>query len=80
MFSYNYYLIYDIIHSGTDGIVSPHGIPLDLLDRLLIIRTMRYRIDEIVQIIAIRAHTEGISIDEEAVAFLGEIGSMTTLR
>lgn len=65
---------------GTDGIVSPHGIPLDLLDRLLIIRTMRYRIDEIVQIIAIRAHTEGISIDEEAVAFLGEIGSMTTLR
>ena len=34
---------------GTD-IVSPHGIPLDLLDRLVIIRTMPYSVDEIVQV------------------------------
>ena len=35
--------------------VSPHGVPVDLLDRLLIIRTQPYSIDEIVQILAVRA-------------------------
>merc|ERR1712086_998204 len=39
---------------GTE-IVSPHGIPVDLLDRLVIIRTMPYAVDEIVQIVNIRA-------------------------
>ena len=39
---------------GTE-MVSPHGIPVDLLDRLLIIRTLPYSIEEIVQILAIRA-------------------------
>merc|ERR1711943_79936 len=31
---------------GTD-IVSPHGIPVDLLDRMLIIRTLPYSVEEI---------------------------------
>merc|ERR1719157_381467 len=48
---------------GTD-IVSPHGMPVDLLDRLVIIRTMPYAVDEIVQIVGIRAQTEGLVIDE----------------
>merc|ERR1712048_118076 len=39
---------------GTD-IVSSHGIPVDLLDRLVIIRTMPYSVDEIVQVVSIRA-------------------------
>jgi DNA helicase TIP49 (TBP-interacting protein) len=39
---------------GTD-IVSPHGIPVDLLDRLVIIRTLPYTPQEMVQIVAIRA-------------------------
>jgi len=39
---------------GTD-IVAPHGIPLDLLDRLLIITTEPYGKDEIQAIIEIRA-------------------------
>lgn len=39
---------------GTDT-VSPHGIPVDLLDRLLIIRTLPYTMEEMVQILAIRA-------------------------
>ena len=34
---------------------SPHGIPVDLLDRLVIIRTLPYTTHEMVQIIAIRA-------------------------
>jgi RuvB-like protein 1 (pontin 52) len=34
---------------------APHGIPVDLLDRLVIIRTLPYTLEEIVQILAIRA-------------------------
>ena len=33
----------------------PHGIPIDLLDRLVIIRTLPYTLEESVQILAIRA-------------------------
>lgn len=66
--------------SGTDDIVSPHGIPLDLLDRLLIIRTLPYSVTEIEQIIRLRATTEGLQISEEALAALGEIGNTSTLR
>lgn len=65
---------------GTDDIVSAHGIPLDLLDRLLIIRTMPYKVQDIEQIIRLRAQTEGLQIDEAALALLSEVGSTTTLR
>uniref|UniRef100_A0A8I5T0J1 RuvB-like helicase n=2 Tax=Boreoeutheria TaxID=1437010 RepID=A0A8I5T0J1_PONAB len=65
---------------GTEDITSPHGIPLDLLDRVMIIRTMLYTPQEMKQIIKIRAQTEGINISEEALNHLGEIGTKTTLR
>jgi len=65
---------------GTEDIISPHGIPLDLLDRLLIIRTLPYSRVEMEQILRLRAQTEGIQIDEEALSMLGEIGTRTTLR
>merc|ERR1712079_27011 len=64
---------------GTD-IYSPHGIPLDLLDRLLIIRTLPYSEEEMVQIIKIRASTEGLTMEEDAVSVLGKIGTNATLR
>jgi len=64
---------------GTD-IKSPHGIPLDLLDRLMIVRTMPYSHQELIQILKIRSQTEGIQIDEESLQFLGETGYRTTLR
>merc|ERR1712151_1200813 len=64
---------------GTD-IVSPHGIPVDLLDRLVIIRTMPYAVDEIVQVVHIRAQTEHVNIEDEALVLLGEIGANTSLR
>mmetsp|Transcript_4490 Transcript_4490/g.8492 ORF Transcript_4490/g.8492 Transcript_4490/m.8492 type:complete len:396 (+) Transcript_4490:197-1384(+) len=64
---------------GTD-IRSPHGVPVDLLDRMLIVRTMPYTLEELIQILSIRATTESISIDEDALAMLGEIGSKTSLR
>merc|ERR1712032_1786652 len=64
---------------GTD-IVSPHGMPVDLLDRLVIIRTMPYSVDEIVQVVNIGAQTENVTIEEEALVALGEIGGNTSLR
>ncbi|XP_068171443.1 ruvB-like 1 isoform X2 [Antennarius striatus] len=65
---------------GTEDIYSPHGIPRDLLDRVMIIRTMMYTPQEMKQIIKIRAQTEGINISEEALTHLAEIGTKTTLR
>merc|ERR1712003_523362 len=64
---------------GTD-IISPHGIPVDLLDRLVIIRAMPYAVEEIVQVVGIRAQTEGLNIEEDALVLLGEIGENTSLR
>jgi RuvB-like protein 1 (pontin 52) len=64
---------------GTD-VVSPHGIPVDLLDRMLIIRTMPYSLEEIVQILSIRASVESIEFDDSALTALGEVGSRTSLR
>ncbi|XP_050304629.1 ruvB-like helicase 1 [Anthonomus grandis grandis] len=65
---------------GTDDIYSPHGIPLDLLDRLLIIRTVPYERPDMEQILRLRAKTEGLEIDDEAITALGEVGVKATLR
>ncbi|CAH1404640.1 unnamed protein product [Nezara viridula] len=65
---------------GAADIISPHGLPLDLLDRLLIIRTAPYTQPEMAQIVKLRAVTEGLSIDEDALSELSDIGSKTTLR
>lgn len=65
---------------GTEDIISSHGIPLDLLDRLLIIKTLPYAKNEIEQIVKLRATTEGLQIDDEALSILGDIGTKTTLR
>merc|ERR1712134_168911 len=64
---------------GTD-VVSPHGIPVDLLDRMLILRTMPYSLEEIIQIMSIRAETESLDIEDQALAALGEVGVRTSLR
>ena len=64
---------------GTE-VESAHGIPRDLLDRLLIIRTLPYSEEEMVQIIKIRAATEGLTVEDEAFTVLGKIGTNATLR
>ncbi|KAG7022327.1 RuvB-like protein 1, partial [Cucurbita argyrosperma subsp. argyrosperma] len=64
---------------GTD-MNSPHGIPVDLLDRLVIIGTQTYGPAEMILILAIRAQVEELVVDEESLAFLGEIGQRTSLR
>lgn len=38
--------------------VCPHGVPADLLDRLLVIKTVPYTVDEVKQIVKTRAVTE----------------------
>merc|ERR1712146_258033 len=48
--------------------------------RLVIIRTLPYSVEEITQVVSIRSHTEGLEIDEDALALLGEIGANTSLR
>ena len=59
---------------------APHGVPVDLLYRLVIIRTLPYAADEMVKILAVRAAVEGLRVDEESLARLGEIGDATSLR
>lgn len=65
---------------GTDDIISPHGVPLDLLDRLMIVRTLPYSQEEMVQILKIRSQIEGITMDQEALVAIGDLGTKTTLR
>ena len=38
--------------------LSPHGVPADLLDRLLLLRTLPYTLPEAIQILAIRAQVQ----------------------
>jgi len=64
---------------GTD-IDSPHGMPLDLLDRLLIIPTRPYTPDEIREIIRIRSDEEEIPLSEDALELLTKIGAERSLR
>jgi TBP-interacting protein len=64
---------------GTD-IESPHGIPLDMLDRLIIIKTRFYNEQEIKEIIKIRAREEKVDLSEEALETLTKIGVEYSLR
>lgn len=65
---------------GLTDIMSPHGIPEDLLDRLLIVRTRAYNKDEMKQIISIRAKVEKIQIEDDALEQLVEIADEKSLR
>lgn len=65
---------------GTDDLVSPHGIPRDVLDRLLIVRTVPYSEDEIKTIVGIRARIEGLQVPEASLSALAKIGTSTSLR
>lgn len=59
---------------------SPHGIPIDLLDRLLIISTSPYTEKETKQILQIRCEEEDVEMEEQALAVLTRIGMETSLR
>ncbi|KAE9598588.1 hypothetical protein Lal_00021049 [Lupinus albus] len=59
---------------------SPHGIPIDLLDRLLIISTQPYTEDEIRKILDIRCEEEDVEMSDGAKHLLTKIGVETSLR
>lgn len=59
---------------------SPHGIPIDLLDRLVIIPTVPYSESEIQQILHIRCEEEDVEMDADAEALLTRIAIESSLR
>ena len=59
---------------------SPHGIPIDLLDRLLIIHTNAYDAKEMRQILDIRCEEEDVEMTDDAKDLLTKIAEETSLR
>merc|ERR1712072_659937 len=59
---------------------SPHGVPIDLLDRMLIISTTPYTEKEVQQILHIRCEEEDVEMSEDALMLLTKIGVETSLR
>ena len=60
--------------------MSPHGIPVDFLDRLLIIPTDPYDMKEMRQILKVRCEEEDVDMTEEAMELLTTIAFNTSLR
>lgn len=59
---------------------SPHGLPMDLLDRMLIISTSPYTAEDIRQILHIRTQEEDVELAPDALDLLTKIGQETSLR
>jgi RuvB-like protein 2 len=59
---------------------APHGMPLDFLDRVVIISTHTYSENELQQILSIRAQEEEVDLSANALALLTKIGKETGLR
>merc|ERR1711988_1945114 len=59
---------------------SPHGLPLDLLDRTIIIPTTQYEEKELKQILKIRCEEEDCEISEDALSVLTKVAGETSLR
>ena len=65
---------------GTEDIVAAHGVPPDLLARLLIIPTNPYDPEEVKTIVRLRTRTEGLAITEPALDRIAEHGVKVSLR
>ncbi|KAF9820776.1 hypothetical protein IEO21_01219 [Rhodonia placenta] len=59
---------------------SPHGLPVDLLDRVLIVSTQPYTPEEIQEIIKIRCEEEDVNLADNALQVLTTMAAQTTLR
>ncbi|KAJ9061582.1 RuvB-like protein 2 [Entomophthora muscae] len=60
--------------------MSPHGIPMDLLDRTLIIKTQPYSEEELGEILRIRAEEEDVDLEPQARERLTNIAYDSSLR
>ncbi|KAF7291903.1 DNA helicase [Mycena indigotica] len=65
---------------GTSDIVSPHGIPVDLLDRCMIVKTDTYTRDQIGRVVQLRANVEGLRLGEGVLERLAGEGEKASLR
>lgn len=65
---------------GTEDITAAHGIPPDLLARLLIVPTNTYNPSEIKTIVRLRAKTEALSITDAALDRVADHGVKVSLR
>ena len=65
---------------GTDDLVSAHGIPPDLLARLLIVPTIPYTPSEIKSIVRLRARIEALQLNDAALDKVAEHGVKVSLR
>lgn len=61
-------------------LLSAHGLPPDLLDRLLILRTQPPSRPEIQAILQLRADTERVPLHPDALTALADLGAKTSLR
>jgi RuvB-like protein 2 len=59
---------------------SPHGLPIDLLDRLLIISTAPYSAKEMHSILKIRCEEEDVEMGDSALELLTSIAGECSLR
>ncbi|KIY50528.1 DNA helicase [Fistulina hepatica ATCC 64428] len=59
---------------------SPHGLPVDLLDRMLIVSTKPYIDEDVEQIIQIRCQEEDVTLSPDAAKVLTSLALETTLR
>ncbi|EAZ63667.2 RUVB-like protein [Scheffersomyces stipitis CBS 6054] len=66
--------------SDDDSTKAPHGCPPDLIDRLLIIRTLPYNQEEIKTIVSKRATLEGLAVTPDALDKLAVHGVSISLR
>lgn len=58
----------------------PHGMPIDLLDRMIIIRTVPYTKAEVKEILKIRCEEEDCQLHSDALAILTRIAVTNSLR
>ncbi|KAF9267362.1 RuvB-like helicase 1 [Marasmius fiardii PR-910] len=65
---------------GTTDIVSPHGIPVDLLDRCMIVKTENYTRDQVARVVQLRANVEGLKLSEGVLDRLATEGEKSSLR
>ncbi|KAG2014299.1 RuvB-like helicase 1 [Coprinopsis cinerea AmutBmut pab1-1] len=65
---------------GTTDIISPHGIPVDLLDRCMIVKTDAYNTEQIAKVIQLRANVEGLKLGPGVLDRLAAEGEKSSLR
>ena len=56
-------------------ILSPHDLPVDLLNRMPVLRMLLHSVNETVQITGLRATVEDIKVEEDALWLLGEVST-----